>query len=316
MKKFLFLACLSVLTVTSSVFAGALQEENVLADAQWLLHIDFDAFRSSRFGQLVRSDLQPQYQEKIDALAQLLGSDLTRDLYDITIYGTGPGEENATILFRGSYDKDKLLALLVLNGAYSKSEYEGATLHHWMDEKRNKEQYGAFAANDLIVIGQTEEAVIDALDLIAGQRQSLAAQTESALYKLCQAPDNPIFMAAATELSQLAQDDEQAAILKNSNLIAVLAAEKDGNLTARLHLEAKDEQAAIQVEQIARGLLAFAAMQNTQKNGPLIQSVVLTRDKNALDCTFSYPSVDLFEMIKGDIHLDIEIDEGIVTPQS
>jgi hypothetical protein len=314
MKKVLFLLPFAALLISGIALGTPLQKENVLADAQWLLHLDFDAFRSSQFGQLVRSDIQPQYQEKIDALTELLGSDLTRDLYDVTIYGTGPGEENATILFRGSYDKDKLLALLVLNGAYSKSEYEGTTLHHWMDDKRNKEQYGAFAAQDLIVIGQTEEAVIDALDLIAGRRQSLAAQTDSALYKLCRASGDPIFMAAATELSQLAGDDEQAAILKNSTLIAMLAAEKDGNLTATLHLETKDEQAAIQVEQIARGLLAFAAMQNTQKNGKLIQSVVLTRDKNALDCTFSYPSIDLFEMIKPDIHLNIEIDEEMFIP--
>ncbi len=314
MKRLLLLACITLLTAHSTVFSSPLQEKHVSGDAQWLVHVDLDALRSSEFGQLLQGELQAQCEDKIGALAELLGSDVTRDLYDVTLYGNGPGETNATILFRGRYDKDKLLALLVLNGAYSKREYEGTPVHHWMDEKRSKEQYGAFAGDDLIVIGQTEDAVIDTLDVLAGKRASLAGDTDSALYQLCQGRDNPIFMAAATELSQLAPDNEQAAILKNTHLIAVLAAEKDANMTATLHLEAKDEQAAIQIEQIARGLLAFAALHNMEKKGPLIQSVVLTRDKNALDCTVSYPSVGLFEMIKPDIHVDLEIDEEILTP--
>ncbi|MBL7214369.1 MAG: hypothetical protein ISS71_01690 [Phycisphaerae bacterium] len=306
MKKALFFVYLTTLMISSVAPGGSLQKEHVRGDAKWLLHVDLDALRSSEIGKLIQNDIQTQHQEKIDAMAQLLGSDLTEDLHAVTLYGASAGEENASALFYGNYNKEKLLTLLVLNEAYSKSEYNGKTLHHWMDEKRQKDQYGVFAADDLIVIAQTEESVIATLDVLSGKVPSLAQQKDATLYSLCQGRDDAIALAAAEELSELAENNQHAATLKNSRLLAALVAEKAGDMKVDIHLEAQNEDAAMQIEQVVRGILAFAMLQNQQypQFGKLLQSIDLSRDKNALDCTFIYPSAELYEIIKA--HADIK----------
>lgn len=311
MKKALFFVLMAILTVSGLAPAEALQKDQVRGDAKWLFHANFDALRSSELGKLVQNDIQTKYQDKIDALAQLLGSDLTQDLHGVTLYGTRTGEENASALFNGNFDKDKLLSLLVLNPAYSKSEYEGTTIHHWIDEKKQKEQYGAFAADNLIVIAQTPEAVIDVLDVRSGKIPSLAQQKDSTLYSLCQGRDNAIAIAAAEGLSDLAGDNEQAAVLKNSSLFMALAAEDAGNMKLDVHLEAESEESAMQIEQVVRGMLAFVSLQSQQNPdlGKLLAAIVLTRDKNALDCKFAYSSKALYDMIQahaGDVNVDFE----------
>lgn len=307
MKKTIFV-CLAILTVSGLAPAGALQEGHVRGDAKWLFHVNFDAFRSSEFGKLVQSDMEAKYADKITALANLLGSDLTRDLRGVTLYGARAGEENASALFYGNYNKDKLLTLLVLNSAYSKSDHNGMTIHHWVEEKKQKEQYGAFAADDLIVIAQTQEAVIATLDVLSGKTASIAQRNDSTLNALFRQQSGAIVLAAAEGLSELAEGHEQAAVLKNSRLFVALAAEDKANLKLDVHLEAQDEESAIQIEQVVRGMLAFASLQSKEhpQIGKLLQSIVLTRDTHTLEGHFSYPSAALYELIQAHANIAIE----------
>lgn len=311
MKKTRYFLFLAFMLTSHSLFAGSLQQDHVSGDTQWLLHVDFDALRASEFGGLMQDEIQTKHQEKIDALAQLLGSDITTDLFGVTMYGTGAGEENAAVLVYGAYDKDTVQALLVLNKAYSKSEYNGWTIHHWTDEKRQKEQYGAFAADDIIVLAQTENMVINTLNVLADKQSSLAEKSDSTLGILCDERKDTIVLIAGEGLASLAEGNEQAAILKNSKLIAALVAETSGNLKLDIHLEAQDEQTAMQIEQMARGMLAFIMLQAQQnpKANELLQTIALTRDKAVLDCTFTYPSADLFEIIKNEADIQFDVAE-------
>ena len=300
MRKALFGVFLTMIMVSGVVLGGPLKKEHVRGDAQWLFHADFDALRTSEFGKLIQNDIQAKYQDKIEALKQLLGSDLTEDLRAITLYGAEAGEENVSALFYGNYNKEKLLTLLVLNKAYSKSEYNGKTLHHWMDEKHERQQYGAFAADDLIVIGQTEASVTSVLDVLFGKARPLSQQKDGTIYSLCQGHEGAIVMIVAEGLSELTQNNHHTAILKNSHLMAALAAEKDGHATLDVHLEAQTEEAAVQIEQVVRGMTAFAMLQHEKypELSELVQATTLLREGKTLDCTFKYPSAKLFEIIK------------------
>ena len=295
--------------VSGTVFGGPLDNEHVRADARWVFHVDFDALRSSEIGKLIGDGLQAKYQDKINAMTQLLGSDLTEDLRAVTLYGAEMGEENVSALFYGNYNREKLLTLLVLNKAYSKSEYNGKALHHWVDEKHERQQYGAFAADDLIVIGQTEASVTTVLDVIFGKAKPLSKQKDGTIYSFCQGHEGAIVMIAAEGLSELAENSHHAAILKNSHLMAALAAEKEGDATLDVHLEAQTEEAAVQIEQVVRGMTAFAMLQHEKypELSELVRATTLLREGKTLNCTFKYPSTKLFEIIKNHAE-DIEID--------
>jgi hypothetical protein len=67
-----------------------------------------------------------------------------------------------------------------------------------------------------------------------------------------------------------------------------------------MQLEANNTQAAQQVEQVARGMLAFAALQQQKKPelAPLIGACNLSRTDSQIKFEFCYPSTKLFELLK------------------
>lgn len=298
MKKCLVFLMASL--VSAGLFAAPLNLAAVPADAKWAFHVDFESFSASQFGQLVTAEILRQHQPKVDALKQLLGSDLTHDIHSLTVFGPDADEANAVALIQGQFDREKLLSLLVINPAYRESEYEGAALYHWKDEQRGKDQVGTFAAENLIVISQSAERVRTMLDVLAGQKASLAAQSDSALGALLEGTEGVFVAAAATDLSSLTGGHDHAAVLQNSRMMSVIVNEIEGDMCAFVQLEAKHVEAARQVEQVVRGMLAFAALQvqHLPELAPLVQACGVTRTDSSLAFEFRYPSAKLFALMR------------------
>ena len=251
-------------------------------------------------GQLLKAEIQKEHQAKIDGLKELLGSDLTADIYGLTVFGSDSDEANATALIHGRFDRQKLLALLALNSAYSESTHGDKTLYHWIDDKRGKDQVGAFAAENLIVISQREGVVKTALDIMGGKGESLAVNKNASLYALTEGTQGAIAVAAAEGLSELAKDNEHAAILHNSKMMIMIADEAQTQMRLFVQLEANSVEAAQQVEQIARGMLAFASLQQEKhpEIAPLLKACSLSRTDASLSFEFRYVSADLFALMK------------------
>ncbi|MCE5184762.1 MAG: DUF4315 family protein [Planctomycetaceae bacterium] len=279
--------------------AAPLDHRQVPADSAWVVHVDFERFHQTRIGELVTAQITEKHKEKIDALAQLLGSNVLTDLTSLTLYGPDGHEENAVSLVKGRFDKDKLVAFLKLNSAYSESVYEGKTLYSWVDEHRRKNQVGAFAADNVIAISQTSSALQAALDVLAQKGKSLADKEQPRLYTLSQAPEGSFVVAAAEGLSRLG-GPEHAAILNNSNFLVFITSEQDARLKARLQLESQTEESALQIEQIVRGMLAFVTLQlNDQPQmQKLVQSCIITRDGANLTFDLTVASQDFFALVK------------------
>ena len=92
---------------------------------------------------------------------------------------------------------------------------------------------------------------------------------------------------------------EQAAILKNSDMMIFMTSEQAGVLNVHPQLVSETEESAAQIEQVARGLLAFASLQT--QNPPLqkfIQAVSIARSGRSLGFEWSASSADLFVLLK------------------
>lgn len=295
----LTLSALTVLTAVCGAFAGPLEHKQIPAGSAWLAHFDFESFRSSQLGQLVINEINLKHQEQIDNLQGLLGSNLLTDIDSLTLYGSDADEKNAVSLIEGRFDKQKLLAFLKLNPAYSEVAHERFTLYKWFDDKRQKEQIGTFADDNRIVIAQTQPVLETAINVLAGKEPSLADRAKLPLFSLSQAPKEAFIVAAAEGLSQLA-GQEHAAILQNSNFLIFITSEQDGVLKVHLQLESETEESAVQIEQVVRGMLAFATLQ--MKEQPelqkIIQSGVISRNARNLQFNFLAPSADLFQLMK------------------
>jgi hypothetical protein len=279
---------------------GPLNQRQIPASAKWVLHLDAEALGQTVFGRLVYGAVRTQHQNKLDAITLFLGSDPTTDIYGLTLYGPDSNEANAVALIHGRFDREKLLSLLALNPDYAESAHGETTLYHWQEKMRGKPQTGTFAAVDLIVISQSQDAVKAALDVLAGQSQPLAEDAGSSLAILTEWADGAFIAAAADGLSDLAAGNEHAAVLKNSQMMSIVADEVDGQMRLFVHLEGKSDQAAQQIEQVARGMLAFAALkvQHDQELSALFEAIQLTRAERQIVMSFEYPSAELYEFAK------------------
>ncbi|MHC4151116.1 MAG: hypothetical protein ACYSSP_03355 [Planctomycetota bacterium] len=168
MKNITLMMLCAVFMLSGSSLAAPLNHMHIPAEAKWLIHADFEAFKNTQMWQLMSQNISAEDQEKIDAITYIFGSDPTKDIYGITLYGENSEEENAVVMnseeenavvmIYGRFDKEKLLGLLAQNEAYVESEYNGRKLYHWFDDDDNKMKVGMFAADDLIVTSQSQHA--------------------------------------------------------------------------------------------------------------------------------------------------------------
>lgn len=308
MRTFFSASVIGAVLLSAYAAAGPLNKAHIAGDALWLVHFDADAFKASQFGRLALGEVTQRQQQKIEALTQLLGTDLTRDIDALTLYGPDAAQENAVAVLYGRFDRSKLLNLLKLNSAYAQSAYKNYTLYHWKDDKKQTPQVGAFWTDNCIVISQTETAVGTALDVLAGQSESLAAKPQSMLHELTNAPSGTILMIAAQSLTELTRNNPHAAILQNSSIMAVVAGESSGTMKLQIRLDAATAEAAVQIETIVRGMMAFGLLQQ-EKNpnlAALMGALTLTRQDRRLELVFQYSSAELFEMAKANI-ADVEL---------
>jgi len=223
MKKTILLLLCAVLILASPLWAEPLNPRQVPADAKWLVHVDFNKFAQSEIWALINQEISEKDQKKIDAIATLFGSDPTRDLFGVTLFGPDANEKNAVAIINGRFNQKKLLALLALNEAYAETEYNGQILYHWVDEKDNKAKVGFFATESLIVISQSESPVQAMVDLLAGPADPQPAPLAASLAK---APKDAIVVMAANGLNQFRRSEKQNVFLQNSKTIMLFAGEK------------------------------------------------------------------------------------------
>ena len=168
MKKVLITLLLAVSAIS---LAAPINRQHIPVNSQWLFHIDFDAFRDSEMGSLIEQEIKVAHQKKNDGLTTLLGTNLKQDLYGFTLHGVDSDDTKAAALIYVKYDKEKLLALLGMSEKYAESSHQGQTIYHWYDDKKSRDQVGAFATEELIVISQSENTVTAMLDLLKDPRQ-------------------------------------------------------------------------------------------------------------------------------------------------
>src|SRR5262245_6317869 len=93
----------SVLALTvlgASALAGPLHKSRVAPDAQWLAHIDVEAFVDSQIMQFIKTE-GDSIDIDLDDLEQMrkeIGLDPLKDVKDITAYGNGNPENDANFV--------------------------------------------------------------------------------------------------------------------------------------------------------------------------------------------------------------------------
>ncbi|MHC4740404.1 MAG: hypothetical protein ACYS8Z_00675 [Planctomycetota bacterium] len=262
MKRSIFvLAVIALLVTGGSAFGGQLLKNRVGASANWVAHLNLEHFAKSQLGRLIRAELNKQgLEEQLQGFKTVFSFHPIDDIRNVTIYGTGDERQKAVALFEGTFDPDKLVALVRMNPRYKEIKHGDAVVHSWVDE--NKEEpnaprertYGYIYKGNTVVMGSGLEALKQAVDVLKGAAPNAAGGTfqQEALNA-----KGAFFQVAANALSDLAEHKNEAALLEKTDKFGGAIGENDGKFYVDITLRAESEEVALNVQKMVEGIVAL-----------------------------------------------------------
>ena len=115
MKKTLLLLSTLLVTISGTASEKQIGLEKIPPSANWIAHLDFEAFRSSKIGAFVLQDIlkAPHIEQKMTGLKNAFGVDIDQ-LGFVTAYGSG--EKNVGVVYaQGGFNTKQLEGFASLN---------------------------------------------------------------------------------------------------------------------------------------------------------------------------------------------------------
>ena len=264
------------------------QKSAVPADAQWAFHIDMQRLASSAmFKGLLEEDGPAKMKGKADHFLGKLKIDPMKDLKGITIFGQALKDENAVVALKGKFDRAHLLGMIKAEESHQEISYGKYTIYSW-----DEDDFGTFAADDLILLSENEEAIKAALDALGKSKKDVPAFPLLARV-LKESPD-AIFAAAVNSISGLVGKKGKPVILSKMRQVSGTVSESGENVNLKVSIGAESAQVAKDVEQAIRGLVAMANLQlDDAEAQAFAQSIKIDVDKENVHIEASYPAKKL-----------------------
>lgn len=272
----------------------------ISADAKWVLHLDVDRLRSSQLGRcLIEQVLDPKSAKVRAALQRELGFEVVWDqVHSLTAYGSAfDRNDPASVLLVQT-------GLAVEKGLNAAIAFKGPALrvekladHPAPLFRINEESFVGIEKDGCVLVSKSQTAVERARAVLHGRAASLAT-----INPLTQYPESPFrffFMAAGAGFSEQANLPPRAAILKQADGGRLLVGEQDDHLRLLLNLRAASAEVAQQIQQIAQGLIALAALQGDRhpELKRLTESVKITAAQDAVTVSLQVPVTDVIKHI-------------------
>jgi hypothetical protein len=235
------------------------------ADVNWLVHMDVDQLKSSVIGDFVMNRLtNDEADRKLAAFAAVFNFDPRQDISAVTLFGTGRAPEQGALVVAGNLDVSRLATLAAASAGYQKTEYSGADIHRWTDEKHGQSttQYGSVLPDGRIVVSQGLDMVKRVIDAAAGRSTRFDPATR--FPSLVTNIDAPFFMAGA-DLSGIQDASPRAAMLKQADMGCLAITESAGQLAAVMTLSVTDPQVATQLSSVAQGMIGLAMLSQSER---------------------------------------------------
>ena len=293
----------SGLWMAATALAGPLQHSNVVSDPAWVVHLDCDALRQTSIGKQLLMELdKPEAQKKFEVFQTVFNLDPRKDLRGVTLYSATKSGPDGVALAYADFDAARLLTLVQANQDYEVRPHGTNKIHSWIDEKKKSKDgdqrtFGAIHKGKVLILGQKEGRVAEALDVLEGKQPTLAT---SQRFAQIGASGSSVFLTGGARALELPGNDLGAAVLNQAKLISLNAQETQDKAELKLTVETASAETAKQVGDICRGLVAVLALQSDKPDVVKLAKAV-TVDQNAADTLvrFSMPVADVIELIKG-----------------
>jgi len=299
MKKavVLFLTVLLVLMFCCQLKASSLQKSIVPAEALWVVHVDLVKFKASRLGDIVLNKIDALgLEDEIGRFQKQFKMDLVNDIEGVTVIGLGKDEKDIVACLKGNFNQDFLLGLLGMEDSHQEIPYGKYTLHNW-----DKDEFGAFVDDDLVLFAQKKNALTRVLDVISGKKADISSSSLMAYLK--KVPSNAFVSAMVKDISAIAKEETDVFVFKKMKSALLTLAEVKENLDLRLDFMVDTQEDANNIENAIKGLIALANMHLSEEDSALRipKNIVISTKKNKVQIGLVYPTEDLVNILLGKI---------------
>jgi len=259
------------LMLAGIIRADAFDPKQVPATAIWMLHVDIDALHGTQILATVKEKLDKNgdFLNKMSQLKAITGIGAVEDFHDITLYGASAEEAAGVVVVHAPADRERILTALQGNPGYGKSDYHDHTIYTWRDGEKN--MFGAFANNDMTIIGRSQEVVQTALDTLDGTGKSIDAKSTMA----DGAKAGVLVYVAARDLPALKKKGQaQNPVMVHVDSAWISLSEDTTNVVFKGLVVAKTPEAAAQIKSILEGIKGLvnlsAGSENPDPNAKLV----------------------------------------------
>ncbi len=294
-NKLLLLSFLAVTSFGGALRAAPLDERQVAANAQWLLHVDFDALRSSQSARLLATAwLQAEpVRSHLAGIRGAIGLDVVRDLRDVTFYGEELVPDRGVLIVRAALDLSRLTAFIAQQPNYAERTSDGRLVFSWT-ERRGGKPHTVFASmlDGQGMVFSRSAADLDAALAVMDGGASCLAESDSALKG--PAPSGSVLLVRATGLSD-AKLALKSPILRLSESMAITAGEESGAAFIEARLTATSAEHVPHLRAVATGLVALARLMRTDDEDilKLLDAVTIDAENRTVSARWSGELADV-----------------------
>ncbi|MBG31288.1 MAG: hypothetical protein CMI31_15025 [Opitutae bacterium] len=283
MKKALMLISIAAITFSGSVSAKPLDLSKVSDDANWLMHVDFDSARNSTIGSFIMDKINDNDEaaDRMEEMKEAFGVDM-EGFANLTMFGNGEREKGIAIMV-GGMDVEKLVGFAQLNENLTTTQ-KGKHEIYSVGEGRRSMAFTTMKGN-VIVGGPDEDYVSQGIRLAKGKGNGRAPI--GLLNELRRIIPNP-GMIGYVDVEKAAAfhdlDERGQEFVEKANSAGMIVGEVDGEIRMAAILKTNDEETARQLEEMANGLMAMAALskESNRHLGKVLESHSVKRAGNAI----------------------------------
>jgi hypothetical protein len=243
------------------------------------------------FKALVDEKETAKFQGKADEFLGKLRIDPRKDLKGVTVFGLGK-EDDAVVALSGKFDRAHLVGLIKAETTHKEIPHGKYTIYRWDDD-----ELGAFAADDLVLLGENEQSIKSALDALEGKKRDAAPPV---LARVLKDFPNAIMVFGVSSISGLLGEHDKPLILTKMKSAGGSLAESGENLDLEVSITAESAQVAKDVEQAIRGLIAMANLQLKESDAQAFaQAIKIAVDGENVRINAAYPLSKLIGLLRG-----------------
>lgn len=279
--------CLIGIVKSPAANAGELNAAYVPADAQWLIHVDYESLSDSPMWQKIRDEKPIVTKMLHGKIKQRYGIDLSTELKSITLFSSDYKIYTGTVIVHADYDASKIEKRMKQAIDHRTTKFNDHTLHTVTLSKQppaddgpsgDEEMTLVMVDKNTLLLASSVENAKKNLKRMAGQGESLKDKPSKLLSDQV---DKAWIYAAAVNLGELKDHPvSMPVIAQHERITWSLGEQSDGKIYERAELVAQSAEVAQKMKKVLDGIVAFETLRadGSESMTALMKEVKVNQD--------------------------------------